>query len=66
MFDDLDPPKKLPELVFRKLDALSVTALESYIEELKAEIVRAQEEIKKRSSARDKAETFFKKTEEES
>jgi uncharacterized small protein (DUF1192 family) len=61
MFDDLDPPKKVPELVFRKLDSLSVKALEDYISELKAEIIRCEEEIRKRGSARDKAESFFKK-----
>jgi uncharacterized small protein (DUF1192 family) len=61
MFDDLDPPKKQPELVFRKLDTLSVKALEEYISELKAEILRAEAEIKKRGSARDKAEAVFGK-----
>ena len=57
--DDLDPPKKPPELVFRKLDALSVRALEEYIRELEGEIQRAKAEIAKRGSARDKAEAVF-------
>jgi len=61
MFDDLDPPKKPPELVFRKLDTLSVKALEEYIAELKAEIARAEAEIKKRGGARAAAEAVFGK-----
>jgi uncharacterized small protein (DUF1192 family) len=63
LFDDSLPVKK-PELVFRKLDALSVEALKDYIAELKAEILRAEEEIGKRGSAREKAEAFFKKSTE--
>jgi uncharacterized small protein (DUF1192 family) len=62
--EDLDPPKKKPELVFRKLDTLSVDALLEYITELKAEIVRAEQEITRRGSARDKAESFFSKSKE--
>jgi uncharacterized small protein (DUF1192 family) len=61
LMDDLDPPKKPPELLFRKLDTLSVEALNAYIAELKAEIARAEAEIGKRGSARDKAEAFFVK-----
>jgi len=60
LIDDLDPPKK-PELLFRKLDTLSVAALQDYIAELKAEITRAEAEIKSRGSARDAAEAFFSK-----
>jgi len=60
MFMDEDLPVKKPELVFRKLDTLSVEALKNYIAELKAEIVRAEAEISGRGSARDKAEAFFK------
>jgi uncharacterized small protein (DUF1192 family) len=60
IFDDAEPRKK-QELVFRKLDALSVEALREYIAELNEEIVRAETEIGKRGSARDKAEAFFKK-----
>lgn len=59
MFDELDPPKKLPELVFRKLDDLSVKALQNYIAEPEAEIERAKLEIKKRGSAKSAAEAFF-------
>ncbi len=63
MFDDLDPPKKPPELLFRKLDTLSVKALAEYKSELQAEITRVDAEVGRRGSARDKAEAFFKKTE---
>lgn len=59
--EDLDPPKKKPELVFRNLDTLSVEALKEYIQELKAEIARTEAEMGKRGSARDKAESFFSK-----
>jgi len=60
LIDDSEPKKK-PELVFRKLDDLSVEALRAYITELKAEIVRVEAEIPKRGTARDAAEAFFKK-----
>ncbi len=63
LFDDSEPKKK-PELVFRKLDALSVEALKEYIAELKEEITRCEVEIGKRGSARDKAEAFFAKKSE--
>lgn len=59
LFDELDPPKK-PETLLRKLDTLSVEGLQEYIAELEAEISRARDEIKRRGSARDKAEAFFK------
>jgi uncharacterized small protein (DUF1192 family) len=62
LFEELEPQKK-QELVFRKLDALSVEALKEYIAELKAEITRAETEITRRGSARDKAEAFFAKKE---
>jgi len=57
--DDLDPPRKPPELLFRKLDTLSVATLETYIGELEAEILRAREEIDKRGGARAAAEALF-------
>ncbi len=59
MDDDL--PVKKPEIVLRKLDTLSVKALEDYIIELKEEISRAEGEIKRRGSARDAAEAVFGK-----
>ena len=56
-------PVKKPELVFRKLDTLSVKALEDYIAELEAEITRARFEIGKRGNARAQAEAVFGKKE---
>ena len=57
--DDLDPPRKPPELLFRKLDTLSVAALEQYIRELEVEVLRAREEIKRRGGAKAAAEALF-------
>ena len=57
--DDADGPQKQPELLFRKLDTLSVKALENYISELKAEIIRTKAEISKRGGAKAAAEAFF-------
>ena len=57
---DDDLVQKKPELVFRNLDTLSVDALNEYISELKTEIKRAETEIGKRGSAKDKANSFFK------
>jgi len=60
MFLDDSEPLKKAEKTFKNLETLSVAALEEYIKELEAEIIRAKEEIKKRGSARDKAQAFFK------
>lgn len=57
--DDLEPRRKTPELLFRKLDTLSVAALNGYIGELEAEIERTRAEIKKRDGAKAAAEAFF-------
>lgn len=56
---DEELPRKTPDLVLRKLDTLSVAALEAYIGELEAEIARARDEIAKRGNARAAAEAFF-------
>lgn len=57
--DELFPPQKKAELTFRKLDTLSVEALQEYILELEAEIGRTRAEINKRGSAKAAAEAFF-------
>ena len=44
----------------RDLTLLGVADLEAYIAELQAEIVRAQDEIKKRGSHKNAAEALFK------
>ncbi len=57
--DELFPPQKKAELTFRKLDTLSVQALQEYIGELEAEIERTRAEIKKRGGAKAAVEAFF-------
>jgi uncharacterized small protein (DUF1192 family) len=57
--DDLEPLKKKAKL--RDLSGLSVGELETYIGELEAEIGRARETIKAKTSHRAGAEAFFKK-----
>lgn len=59
MFDEELPAKKTPAA--RNLEPLSLHELETYIEELKAEIVRVQGEIGKKEAHKSAADTFFKK-----
>lgn len=59
-WDDLDPKTKKPKL--RDLEAMSVEALNDYIADLEAEIARARTAIAGKGSARDHAESFFKKS----
>lgn len=56
--DDLDPIKKKPQK--KDLSRMSIEDLEEYIDELKGEIVRAEQEIAKKNKAREGAESFFK------
>jgi uncharacterized small protein (DUF1192 family) len=58
LMEDLDPPQK-KDADFKKLDTLSVAALEEYIMDLEKEILRAREEIKHRGKARSAAEALF-------
>ena len=57
--DELEPVKK--KRVPKNLDILSIEALGEYIDELKREIVRAQEKISFKENAREGAEMLFKK-----
>ena len=60
MFDE-DLPRKRPESEFpRKLDNMSVSDLEEYVVELKEEITRVEEEIKKKKASQEAASAFFK------
>ena len=59
MFDDENEPRKKPS-TFKDLERLSLDELNDYIEELKAEIVRAEEDIKKKKAKMAAASTFFK------
>lgn len=56
--DDLEPRKQKPAP--KNLDNHSIEELEAYIVELKEEIARAENEIKKKQAHRDAASTFFK------
>jgi uncharacterized small protein (DUF1192 family) len=57
--DDLEPQKKPKEL--KNLEVMSVDALNDYIIELEEEIARAQDAISLKKSAKEGAESFFKK-----
>ena len=57
--DDLEPRKKPKEVI--NLEIMSVEALKDYIAELEEEIARVRSAISFKESARDGAESFFKK-----
>ena len=57
--DDLEPRKAKPKPL--DLDQLSIGDLETYIEEMKAEIARAQAVIARKRDHRSGAESFFRK-----
>ncbi len=56
--DDLEPGKKSEKVDF---DTLSVEELKEYIEELKKEIIKAENFIQSKHGDRFKAEELFKK-----
>lgn len=59
MFDlDLEPQKKAPAQ--KNLENMGIAELETYIEELKAEITRTEKEIVKKKAVRDRAAAAFK------
>lgn len=59
---DEDQPRPRPDKheIGMVLDALSVDELHQRIVDLKAEITRLEQEIKKKSSSRSEADAFFK------
>jgi uncharacterized small protein (DUF1192 family) len=59
MFNDENEPRKKPS-AFQDLERLSIDELENYITELKAEIVRAEEDIKRKKAKIEAAAAFFK------
>jgi uncharacterized small protein (DUF1192 family) len=60
--DDLQPHKKLPELVLGEdISALSAHELEKRIARLEEEIARCRAAIKDRHVTKSAAESFFKK-----
>ena len=56
--EDLEPRTKKAKP--RDLSIMSIEDLEDYIETLKAEIIRAEDAIAKKQSARQGAESVFK------
>ena len=56
--DELEPVKKSEKIDF---DTLSIEELKEYIEELKAEIIKAEKFIQSKQGDRLKAEELFKK-----
>ncbi|MCB1720849.1 MAG: DUF1192 domain-containing protein [Alphaproteobacteria bacterium] len=59
MFDDDLPKPKVAEFP-RNLENMSVSELEEYIEELKAEITRAEVDIAKKKASHEAAASIFK------
>jgi uncharacterized small protein (DUF1192 family) len=57
--DDLEPIKKKPAP--KDLEVMSIEALREYIEDLQAEIRRAEQAIAAKDKARAGAEAVFKK-----
>lgn len=57
--EDFLPQKKKPQP--KNLSTLSVDELHEYIAELKSEISRTEDEIKKKKASADAASLFFKK-----
>lgn len=61
MFEDEESSAKKQVFIDqRMLDPVSVADLRLYIEALKAEIVRAEDEIARKQGARGHADSFFK------
>jgi uncharacterized small protein (DUF1192 family) len=60
LFDDDNTPKNQPRKP-RSLDKMSVDELNEYINDLKAEIIRAEEDIRKKQAHKDAAASIFKK-----
>ncbi len=58
--EDLEPRKKPAAL--RPLDKMSVDELRAYIESMKTEIRRVEEEISRKDAHRAAADSFFRKS----
>lgn len=59
MFDDDNEPRKKAKTL-KNLEPMSVDELESYIEEMKAEIIRTTDEIQRKKAHMDAASSIFK------
>lgn len=60
MFDDEDIKKAQPDSVQRNLENMSIDELEDYIQELKTEIKRAEDDIHKKKDVFSAADDVFK------
>jgi uncharacterized small protein (DUF1192 family) len=60
MFDEEFKPRKKPDFEKRKLVDMSVDEIEKYIGELKEEIIRCEDDIKKKNATKAAAASFFK------
>jgi uncharacterized small protein (DUF1192 family) len=60
--DEDEPLTKRRRLDPLLLDSLGIEELRSYIDELRAEIIRVETDIGRKSSHRSAADAFFKKT----
>lgn len=58
--DDLEPAAKAQETWPKNLENLSVSELEEYIDELRAEIRRVEEDIEKKSASKEAADSVFR------
>lgn len=56
--DDLEPQKQITET--KNLEPLSLDELQNYISELKEEIIRTEEEAKRKKAHMDAASSVFK------
>ncbi len=61
LFDDDTPPPKPDRLTKLPLDRLSVSELDDYIAELRAEIARVEADRDRKGQHRHAAEAFFRK-----
>jgi len=57
MFDE--DPTKTPITGFKNLESMSIEEIEDYIEALKAEITKAEQDIKQKKASSAAAEKFF-------
>ena len=60
MFEDENLPKNTEHTIPRKLDAISIEALQQYIVELQDEIEKIKEEILKKEKLQIDAKSIFK------
>lgn len=56
--DEIEPKKKAPSQ--KNLENMGVAELETYIGELRAEIIRVEKEVEKKKAIRDRAASVFK------